>query len=174
MTKRDIVVVDFETTGLGLKGQRVHIVEAAAINLNTGEHRYFVPELLGAVPWSEIDPIAMKINGYFERELWTQELGGNATRAAYADLREFLRGNVFAGSNPAFDERLLLAQGTQTWFHRKLDLASYAAGKLGIEPWDLQGLDGVAKLMGVDIAGRHGALEDAEATGKLIKLLRDM
>jgi DNA polymerase-3 subunit epsilon len=168
---RDLIVVDFETTGLH---DRAVIVEAAAINVETGTELYFVPEFLGTTPWSDIEPIALKINGYFERELWKEELSGNETRKQYANLLRMLEGNTFAGSNPSFDSKLLLRSYRQSWHHRLGDLAAYAAGKLDLDPTDLPGLDEVGRRLEIDITGRHGALDDARATAKAFQILRTM
>jgi DNA polymerase-3 subunit epsilon len=167
---RQLIVVDFETTGLHDKAV---IVEAAAVNADTGEEFYFVPAV-SPEGWSHLQPVALSINGYFERELWKQELSGNETRAKYATLLRMLEGNTFAGSNPAFDSKLLLKSYRQSWHHRLADLAAYAAGKLNLDPTDLPGLDLVADHLTVDIGGRHGALEDARATAKLFNILRKM
>lgn len=166
---RQLIVVDFETTGLH---EEAVIVEAAAVNVDTGEELYFVPEFLGTTPWSDIQPVALRINGYFERELWVHELSGNQSREAFTSLRGMLRGNTFAGSNPAFDSKLLAKLGVPTWHHRLADLAAYAAGKLNLDPTDLPGLDTVGEMLGIDISGRHGALEDARATADAFTMLR--
>lgn len=168
---RKLIVVDFETTGLGKFDV---IVEAAAVDVDSGKVLYFVPALEDEKLKVE-SLFALKLNGYVERELWKQSETPNRTRDLYRELNYMLDGNVFAGSNPAFDSRLLMNQvGKGLWHHRLGDLATYAAGKLDLDLTDLPGLDKVAELMNVDIKGRHGALEDALATARLFRILREM
>lgn len=165
---RELIVVDFETTGLH---EEAVIIEAAAVNVDTGEELYFVPSV-SPQGWSNLQPVALSINGYFERELWKQAQSPFNTIQYYSDLRSMLRGNTFAGSNPAFDSKLLAKQGQVSWHHRLGDLAAYAAGVLGLDPTDLPGLDKVSELLGVPVEGRHGALEDARATAECFRILR--
>jgi DNA polymerase-3 subunit epsilon len=167
---RELIVVDTETTGLSTTSR---VVEVAAINVDTGEEMYFVPNLDG-VDFTIRDFPALKLNGYIERELWRSQLSPNQTLEHYHKLGLFLEGNTFGGSNPKFDTRVLERHVQTTWHHRLGDLATYAAGKLGYDITDLPGLDQVAKDLGIDIANRHGALDDARATAQAFKALRNL
>lgn len=167
---RELVVVDFETTGLG---PDVSIVEAAVVNVDTGEEYAFVPYL--ADDDLSLDALtALKLNGYIERELWKEQLSPNDTRLAYAKLLRMLEGNTFAGSNPSFDSRLLMRAYRPSWHHRLADLAAYAAGKLDIDPSNLPGVDKVIELLSLSVSGRHTALGDALVTADAFRLLREI
>lgn len=165
---RELIVVDTETTGLS---EYSAIVEVAAVNVDTGVEFYFVPNT-DEVKFTTKDFFALKLNGYIERELWKQQLSPNGTRDHYYMLGAMLKGNTFAGSNPAFDQRVLSKKVDVTWHHRLGDLATFAAGKMNRDITDLPGLSDVAEFFGVEIPGRHGALEDARATAELFRVLR--
>jgi DNA polymerase-3 subunit epsilon len=165
---RQLIVVDTETTGLS---EYATIVEVAAINLDTGQEFYFVPNIED-VKLSVKDLFALKLNGYVERELWKQQLTPNQTLEHYAMLGAMLEGNTFGGSNPAFDQRVLSKKVNTTWHHRLGDLATYAAKPMGRDITDLPGLSDVAEFFELPIPGRHGALEDARATAALFQKIR--
>jgi DNA polymerase-3 subunit epsilon len=171
---RQLIVVDFETTGLGPDAA---IVEAAAVNVDTGEELYFVPFLDDKAV--SVDALfALKLNGYIERELWNAQLTPNDTRESFMGLSRMLKGNTFAGSNPAFDSRLFARDypGLKSWHHRLGDLAAYAAGKWDIDPTNLPGVDKVIELLGIEISPeeRHSALGDARITGEAFRRLREI
>ncbi|AJD82279.1 DnaQ-like DNA polymerase III subunit [Mycobacterium phage Keshu] len=177
---RQLIVVDCETTGLHDKAA---ILEVAAINVDTGESMTFVP-FVDCKQLGDAQPAAMEINRYYERGLWRHQYNPQQTAAAWRDLQEWLRGNTFAGSNPTFDSSLIAQQITdagaifnsyvgKVWHHRLADLAAYAAGKLDVDPTELEGLDGVAERLGVPVVERHSALADACATAQCFDLLRN-
>ncbi|AFN37750.1 DNA polymerase exonuclease subunit [Mycobacterium phage MacnCheese] len=177
---RQLIVVDVETTGLHDKAA---ILEVGAINLDTGESMRFVP-FVDCKQLGDAQPEAMEINRYYERGLWREQIDVRETARAYRELQEWLRGNTFAGSNPTFDSELIARQVTdwgaiftsyvgKVWHHRLADLAAYAAGKLDVDPTELQGLDGVAERLGVPSVDRHTALADAYATAICFDTLRN-
>lgn len=195
---RQLVVVDVETTGLG---DDVAVLEVAAVNVDTGEELSFVPHVDWSV-FNNADRAALDINRYFDRGLWRDMLDAKRTGDAYAKLRKMLHGNTFAGSNPTFDSNLIAAQTFRrrmpvysfydpswppsdrshymaigrVWHHRLGDLATYAAGKLDIDPTELPGLEAVCDALGVMPApeGRHTALGDARAAAECFDILRRM
>lgn len=195
--RRQLIVVDLETTGTH---DDAAILEVAAINVDTGDTLYFVPHITQEA-LSKAEPKAMQINRYYERGLFEQALSPKSTGAKYRELQEMLSGNTFAGSNPAFDSRILAAARFpklmpawdygrdnglldyvtpfgRPWHHRLADLSAYAAGKLDIDLDDLPGLDAVvAQLLypdAIDIAERHTAAGDAAAAAACFELLRGM
>ncbi|AEO94196.1 DNA polymerase exonuclease subunit [Mycobacterium phage BarrelRoll] len=176
---RKLIVVDLETTSLDY--DTAAPLEVALLNVDTGESLRFVPhvtcEQLGAA-----DPKAMEINGYYERGVWREALTEQQTAVAWSEVKDWLRGNTFAGSNPAFDSTIVARQAAggmfpapigRVWHHRLADLAAYSAGKLDRDPTELAGLDDVAERLGVQVAQRHTAIGDAAATGLCFDLLRN-
>ncbi|QFG08906.1 DNA polymerase III [Mycobacterium phage MalagasyRose] len=183
--RRHLVVVDLETTGLH---DDAAILEVAAVNVDTGEELHFVP-FLAPEALAKAEPKALQINRYFERGLFEQALTAERTMDSYRQLQVMLRGNTFGGSNPAFDSALVaraviaievswlsspkrhapppyVETVGRVWHHRLGDLAAYAAGPLGIDVRELEGLDQVLGRLGMEALGdgRHTALGDARAT----------
>lgn len=188
--KRDLIVVDTETTGLDV--DRHWVLEVAAINVTTGEELYFVPALpSGAL--DSADGKALKINGYFERGVYAYRMDAEKTEKYWRQLWAMLKGNTLAGSNPTFDAAMMNRSALwfapaakpayssaalpepplnpSPWHHRLADLSAYAAGALGIYPTELPGLDVVARSLHVEIDGAHSALGDARATAACFKAL---
>lgn len=183
--KRQLIVVDVETTGLDIKQHWP--IEVAAINVQTGEEMYFVP----AIPESALataDGDALRINRYFERGVYKQQLKVAETMDRWQQLLKLLNCNTFGGSNPTFDTAMVskgaswaigehsMATGfwnaPSTWHHRLADLAAYAGPAFGLEPHELEGLADVCARLGVD-DGEHTALGDARATVECFQKLAD-
>ncbi|ATS92996.1 DnaQ-like DNA polymerase III subunit [Mycobacterium phage Superphikiman] len=184
---REVIVVDVESTGLGSDAD---ILEVAAVSLSTGVELSFVP-CVSMETFAKADPKALEVNRYFERGVRSRMLDAEETGRGYHMLREWLEGNVLAGSNPAFDAELLsrasyaktysYASADDTvvyppfgrpWHHRLLDLSAYAAGVLGIPVEELPGLHKVCELLGVVNEEAHSALGDARATAECFRILQ--
>jgi DNA polymerase III epsilon subunit-like protein len=183
--ERDLIVVDTETTGLDI--EKHWVLEVAAINLTTGEELYFVPFLpSGAL--DQADGKALKINGYFERGVFSHRMDAEASEKYWRQLWDMLRGNTLAGSNPSFDAAMLNRSATwfkpkptygpelgeapltpSPWHHRLADLSAYAAGALNIRPTALPGLEVVCRSLQVENEGEHSALGDARATAECFR-----
>lgn len=162
--KREIIVVDVETTGFD--PIRHETVEVAWWNLDTGERGYFVP--IHDVPSTLADANirSLQINRYVDR------LAEAEQDTKYVELNRLwdqLNGNTLAGSNPRFDAGFLARMfhkanlaTTNPWHYRLWDLAPYAAGVLGLD--HLPGLDDVCQQLEI---GRpdHSAEGDVTATG---------
>ncbi|ASR87228.1 DnaE-like DNA polymerase III [Mycobacterium phage LastHope] len=180
---RQLIVVDLETTSLD--HDTAVPVEVALLNVDTGASMRFVP-FASLDQLKAADPVAMEVNGYYERALWREALTEPQTAVAWGEVQEWLRGNTFAGSNPTFDSTIVARQVVtsdkyalqvetvgRVWHHRIADLAAYAAGKLDREPTNLSGLDDVAERLGVQVAQRHTAIGDAAATALCFDMLRN-
>ncbi|AEJ92207.1 DnaQ-like DNA polymerase III subunit [Mycobacterium phage Optimus] len=169
---RQIIVVDTETGGLG---PNAPVLEIAAVNVETGEEFRVVP-FVTAAQLSSCEPEALAINRFYERRVFADMLeDAEGNKNAFDWLRSMLDGNVFAGSNPAFDAPLIakLLNG-EPWHHRKLALESYAAGVLGLPLDELPGLNKVCEILGVENEDPHSALGDARATAECFRILRGM
>jgi DNA polymerase-3 subunit epsilon len=181
MTKRQLIVVDIETTGL-VKGYH-QILEVAAVNAYTGKALHFVPALFpGALDNAEGQ--AMKINRYFERGVYEERLDQAATADGFAKLQNMLHGNSFGGMNPMFDWEFLMedkrGQNILTpgsWHYAPADLGMYACSFLGIDPAEcpsLNGKDGILDRLGIETDCAHGALGDAVATAAAFNKIREL
>ncbi|GKT31740.1 hypothetical protein ADUPG1_002095, partial [Aduncisulcus paluster] len=160
---RNLIVVDLETTGLG---PQCAPIEVAAINVDTGQVLQFVPHVdLSKV---SIEPQAFAINRYFDRGVYQKMLSPAETASMWCKVSAMLRDNTFAGSNPAFDARLVAGELTvqPTWHHRLADLAAYAAPALGRDPSELPGLaDVLAALKYIDATPVREHLLKLQAIG---------
>ncbi|QFP94844.1 DNA polymerase II exonuclease [Mycobacterium phage Marshawn] len=175
---RQLIVVDLETTGLHDEAMPL---EVALLNVDTGESLLFVPHVT-VEQMNAAQPKALEVNGYLERDVWRDMLTEQQTAVAWAEVQDWLRGNTFGGSNPAFDSTIVARQlvtfgvAPQTvgkvWHHRLADLAAYAAGKLDVDPTELAGLDDVAERLAVPVVARHTAIGDVLVTGLCFDLLR--
>ncbi|MBE5453424.1 hypothetical protein E3G52_000288 [Mycobacteroides abscessus] len=184
---RDVWVIDVESTGLD-RGKHLP-VEVAAVNLANGREIYFVPFITAEVR-GEADPEAMRLNGYYERALYKDQLGPDATVRCYQDLFDLIAGQTLAGANPRFDADMLMrgyawatdhekkyvggmreAPTNEPWHHRLADVCNYAAARFNIGPDDLPGLAGVCQLLGVTNTAEHSALADARVTADCFHLL---
>ncbi|MBO0676859.1 3'-5' exonuclease [Mycolicibacterium sp. S2-37] len=164
---RDIIVVDIETTGL----HRAAVpLDVAAINLTTGAEFSFVP-YVSREHLAEAEPTALKVNRYYERGVFERMLDPAASGSAYWTLKEWLKGNTLAGSNPTFDDARLPRWVAEERHHRLLDLSAYAAGVLGTPPNELEGLHTVCERLGVVNEDPHSALGDARATAECFRRL---
>lgn len=169
---RHLVVVDVETTGLGDE----HVpVEIAYWDLASGERGRFLPPVT-AEDLARADPAALRMNRYYERGLHLEPADDSGM--CLVGLHRLLDGNVFAGSNPAFDVWMLnkvfrrLGTAPSPWRHYRLaDLRAYAAGVFGLPPTGLPSLSRVCELLGVPQPD-HSAVGDVLATGRcFLKLL---
>lgn len=188
---RKLIIVDTETSGLD---PAIHLpLEVAAINTESGETLRFVPYIselriqIGRhtqpdadATYAVGDPDALRINRYYEREIYRDMASANDTVGRYRDLWKMLAGNTFGGCNPSFDARMLVAgyrhavgicnlavtyrEWEPVWHHRLADLSAYAAPTLGLAPTELPGLHQVCTLLGVTNTAPHTALGDARAT----------
>lgn len=167
---RNVVVVDTETGGLSANAP---VLEIAAVNIESGEEFRVVPFLTPA-QLATCEPEALAINRYYERRVFADMLDDVAANAnAFNWLKNMLDGNVFAGSNPAFDApHIAKLLNSEPWHHRKLALESYAAGVLGLPLDELPGLNKVCEILGVENEDPHSALGDARATAECFRKLR--
>lgn len=185
MSKRDLIVVDVETTGLN---EHLHVpLEIAAVNVRTGDVLEFVP-FVDAVHLGAAEGDAMQINRYYERGVYQRALPPAETASRYEELWEWLAGNRFAGANARFDAAMLrrgyaIANSyysnslmpPEPWHYRLKDLGSYAAGVLRLPEDEVPSLMGVCELVGVEHeAEAHSALGDARAAAECFRRLHAM
>lgn len=169
-----LIVVDVETSGLDPEAHAV--LEVAAIDLTTGEELYFVPTPTQS-SWLEFaHPGAMKVNRYFERGVFAEQVDLETTRKRWETLGTMLDGNILAGVNPAFDAKFIDAAME---FHKVecrrryqlRDLATYAAGVSSIDPAEPVSSSEIFAGLGITNEEAHSALGDARATAEAFRQL---
>lgn len=113
---------------------------------------------------------ALSKNRYYERVEECTKLYGVSTEEGAKILSKEMTNKQIAGSNPAFDMRLIrrfLRKNNRkaAWFYRPLDVTDIAAGFVGLtRPWTL---DSAARALGVPelpAGERHTALGDVRLT----------
>lgn len=171
-----LIVVDVETSGLDPTCHDV--LEVAAIDLATGEDLTFVPTPVRGSWLEEADPDALRINRYFERAVYRDRVDVDTTRDRWRLLADILDGNIIAGANPQFDASFVDA-AMRHWGiecrrrHQLRDLATYAAGVLGIDPAELVSSASIFESLGVVNDSPHSAWGDAAATADAFRTLLD-
>jgi DNA polymerase-3 subunit epsilon len=164
-----LVFVDVETTGLD---PLVHDVVEIAWAVEGGEIKSYVPQhtLSGA------DPKALEINGYFDRDLYSQ--GRRDARIDYQSTLLFdLNGATIVGSNPAFDTAFLRKKlGFAPWHHRLIDVSNVAMMVFDrLRPPGLAAIAGSLRGLGHDIPEPdHTATGDVECTRVVYTALRQI
>lgn len=169
-----LVVVDVETSGLD--PAKHDVLEVAAIDLTTGDELHFVPLPTRADWLQEAHPGAMKVNRYFERGVYSQQVDLETTRARWETLGTMLDGNILAGANPQFDARFIdKAMASHMVARRRRyqlrDLVTYAAGVLGFDPALPMGSGELMQHLGIENRLPHSAAGDAEATAEAFRRL---
>lgn len=176
-----LIVVDVETSGLDVAAHDV--LEVAAIDLATGDELYFVPNPINVEWLPAADPDALRINRYFERRVYADQLDVTTTRDRWRALAKMLDGNILAGVNPDFDARFIEAAFSThsalapTPFtgrrnHRMRDLATYAAGVLGTDPAEPASSSDIFTSLGIVNDEPHSARGDARATAEAFRRLQ--
>lgn len=166
MTAHTIHFTDTETTGLIDKDSGVEIVEIAIVSWTDGA----TEELLHAYvePKRGCPPEAAKINRY-DPILWRQRGAETWDIDASQEVARLLEGAFMGGSNPGFDQRMIMAECHRTgqpnpnWSHRKLDTSA-----LGYPLWVMDlvprtGLVALAEYFNIKHEA-HTALGDVMAS----------
>ncbi|MFV8049900.1 exonuclease domain-containing protein [Mycobacterium sp. 48b] len=171
MSKRQLIVVDLETTGLNTA--TCWPLEVAAINTATGHEIRFNPFVTRSA-LGEADFQALQVNRYYERGSWEDMLASAAeNHVAYQELEKMLTGNTLGGSNPRFDAAVLARLMGEVWHHRLADLSAYAAPAMGLGPDELPGLAKVCEHFGITNYDEHSAYGDATATASCFRAARE-
>ena len=134
------------------------------------------------------DGDALRINRFYEREVYKYSESVSGTWVRYQQLIEMLKGNVLAAANPSFDARMIkaghdLAYATyfghdtqpppcELWKYRMPDISAYTAGVFGIDPRKIPGLNKVCELLGAENEAEHTALGDVYATAACFRALQ--
>lgn len=155
-------VIDIETTGLDHETD--HITEIAAIRTDgtreIGRFQTFVSMPNGV----EIPPEVSKLTG-----IKTEDLDGAPTEwDALLALEAFAYGTTLVAHNAPFDLAFISRVFTTDRF-----VCTRALSKL-IEPQESASLIDVCARYGVELNGHHRAMNDVEATVKVLDKLREI
>lgn len=170
-----LIVVDVETSGTDPLEHDV--LEVAAVDLATGEELYFVPTPIMGNWLERAHPAAMKVNRYFERGVYAEQVDVQTTRQRWEALATMLDGNILAAVNPAFDARFIdyameKHEVECRRSYRLRDLATYAAGVLRTDPAEPTSSGEIFAALGITNQEAHSALGDARATAEAFNKLR--
>jgi ATP-dependent DNA helicase DinG len=168
---RSLVFIDTETTGL--LPTRHELVEVAWAIEDGPVQRLVLPHA-----FIDPDPVALKVNGYLDRDLYDQTTW--ATPRQVMDLAEALAGNTLVGANPAFDAGFLSAYFDRNglvsapWHYRLLDIQAYGMAVLRLT--EMPGLAELVRLLterGFTVPeSDHTAAADVKATRAVFRLLQ--
>lgn len=173
MTTR-LVVVDTETTGLDLRLHRP--VEVAWLDWRTRAKGATAGVFIPPHDLLEADDEALRINRYAERIGFTDRRTWDQDYAATRELHRVLTGSTLAGANVRFDAVMLnhlfadAGLPTEPWHHRLLDIEAFAAGRLGLAPWDIPSLHALCDRFAVSPPS-HGAWPDVVAAAAVLDKL---
>lgn len=189
-TPTQVIAVDVESSGLDV--ERHIVVEAAWINLVTGERGDFVPaHATREALEGEIE--ALRVNHYVDRiSLRERDTSGAQVRRLWEQFAGPIGGagplvkRVLLACNPAFDAAFLTKMFLRDevladvnadpapWSHRMRDLGSYAAGVFGL-PLDHPPLSLAAVCDRLGVApGDHSAGGDVRALAECYLVLTSL
>lgn len=170
---KDWVALDIETTGLDFL--RHGVCEVGIVSsTGAGFIEFFLP-----IDDVEVDPEAMKLNGYHDRLVEANRLSAVPklyTNGFAASVMESWLSDVMVVCSPSFfDIGFLSAWFSRMgrdhpWKHRNvIDLKSYAAGKFGtVSPLKNEH---IGQVLGVEDTLDHTALQDARWTAEVFRAL---
>ena len=107
MVEIPVTFVDLETTGLDPK--RHEIIEAAALRTIVTRDCILVKEVFWGccLPQHPVNPAVAKINGY-DYDTWMERYDLTTLEEVLGEVFRLMHGSWHAGSNPKFDESMLV------------------------------------------------------------------
>ncbi|HUS52948.1 MAG TPA: DUF294 nucleotidyltransferase-like domain-containing protein [Thermohalobaculum sp.] len=159
----DLVVLDTETTGLEVRGDR--IVQIGAVRMRDGEPDTDDNFDLLVNPGIAIPPASTRIHHLSDADV----AGAVLTPDALARLTSFIGSAVVVGHSINFDLAILRHEaerhGVEWRQPRALDVAMLAAA---LVPGQIDNsIEALALTYGIEITGRHTALGDALVTARI-------
>ena len=167
LANNEIVVFDFETTGLKpYEGDK--IVEIGAVKVVNGAIVQSFRTLVN--PEMHIPAESSAVHKIFDKDV----VGAPKAEEALQDFYKFTRGAILVGYNVAFDYSFLMTQGKQSRYN--FDNKTYDC--LDLARRSIKGLKNyklatVAKELGVSLENAHSALADTIATAEVFIKLAD-
>ena len=174
MTER-LIIVDTETTGLDLMRHRP--VEVAWLNWRVRNHAHDGGVFIPPHNLTNADDKALQINRYAERIAFSDQRRWDLDYSATRELHKLLTGATLAGANVRFDAAMLshLFRAAhlfpEPWHYRLLDIEAFAAGVLGMLPWEVPSLRTLCDRLGVHPRPDHTAWSDVVAGAAVLDKL---
>jgi ATP-dependent DNA helicase DinG len=167
MTKRNLLFLDLETTGLNV-GQH-EITEVGALLVSQPDFKVIGTYQTKVMPThlETATEEALKI-GHFDLKTWEQE--AKSLEVAMKELAEFGRDAMLSGFNLTFDWAYLQVAFNQVgiedpFYYHRFDVMSAAYGIMfGHKDFSKYSLSECCRFFGVTNRNAHTAFADAEAT----------
>lgn len=163
----DIVVFDFETTGLNpYNGDK--IIEIGAVKVVNGILSQSFRTLVN--PEMHIPEESTRVHGIVDEDV----VDAPKAQEALQDFYKFTRGCLLVGYNVAFDYGFLIKQGRECKYNfeaKTFDVLDLARKSIkGLKHYKLKD---VCKYLGVTLDNAHSALYDTIATAEVLIKLAD-
>ena len=161
-----IVVIDFETTGLNTRNDR--IIEIGAVKLQGGQVIDTHTEMVN--PGMPLPPKITEITGITDHMLMDAPSAGEAL----PKLLDFIADAPLAAHNAGFDCAILDSELKRLGIERKWTVIDtlFFAQKLHPE-YPRFNLKSVCKQLGVSLKNAHRAVHDAAATAQILAIMLD-
>lgn len=168
-----VLVMDLETTGLDVRGDRVVSIGAVRVHGRRVFRSHNMDRLVN--PGMAIPEISTSVHGITDGMV----TDAPAFPEIYPQLQEMMSGMVIVGHNVAYDLAILRAECARydlAWSAPPVLDTLFLASLLEPQPESLE-LESLAQHHGVDVHGRHTALGDslvtAEIFTKMVAQLQD-
>lgn len=159
MNHRPLVFLDIETTGMGADQSR--ITEIGALRVENGVVVSTFNQLVN--PEQPIPLFITRMTGISNEMVWEAP----TFRGVADDLELFLDGAIFMAHNVNFDYSFIKAEFQRLGNVFKMDRMCTARLSRRLYPeHKSHALDRVIERMGLDVANRHRAFDDAEVLWK--------
>jgi len=173
MKEQNLAFIDTETTGLKINKHEVIEIGCVLVRQDTLEVIEEFDIKIKPERLEDADPIALKINGYNEKD-WQKAVSLKEAMELFGEKTE---GAIMIAHNISFDwaflERSFESAGVENKMHyQKLDTISMAFVKLyNNEDIKKFSLSALCKHFNIENNKAHTALSDAKATYELYKKL---
>ena len=162
MNHRRLVLIDVETTGGS--SSRARITEIGGLRVEHGQVVATYRQLLN--PETPIPRFITKLTGISNEMAWQAPLFS----AVAEELEQFLTGAIFVAHHVAFDYGFIKAEFKRVGINYGSDrLCSVRLSRLMHPEQGRHGLDKIIARLGLSVAHRHRAFDDAEVIWKFIE-----
>ena len=165
MYKTPISILDFETTGLKSKSERV--IEVGVLRIENNEVVAKFEALIN--PEKPINQFVQRLTG-----ITNDDVSSAPKFVDIADqLEEILQGTIMVAHNAKFDVAFLLAELERIQRRRKIKyLCSVQLSRKVFNEYKSHSLDAIIKRYNLKLDNRHRALDDARYVYELLKIIK--